>query len=73
MMAAELREIMAELGFRTVNEMIGRTDALHIETAVDHWKAKGIDLSAVLEKAVEPENCLGVYRIHDQDHGLQNA
>ena len=73
MMAAELRGIMAELGFRTVNEMIGRTDALHIETAVNHWKAKGIDLSAVLEKAVEPENCLGVYRIHDQDHGLQNA
>lgn len=73
MMASELRQIMAELGFRTVDDMIGRTDALHVEKAVNHWKAKGIDLSAVLEKAIEPENCLGVYRIHDQDHGLEEA
>ena len=73
MMAAELREIMSKLGFKTVNEMIGRTDALHVEDAVDHWKAGGIDLSAILQKAIEPENCLGVYHIHDQDHGLEKA
>jgi len=73
MMAAELREIMAKLGFKTINEMIGRTDALHVEEAIDHWKAGGIDLSAILQKAIEPENCLGVYRIHDQDHGLEKA
>jgi glutamate synthase (NADPH/NADH) large chain len=53
--------------------MIGRTDALHIDTAVKHWKAKGIDLSSVLTKAIEPDNCLGVYCLHDQDHGLENA
>ena len=73
MMAKELRKIMAELGFRTVNSMIGRTDALHIDTAVEHWKSKGIDLSSVLTKAIEPDNCLGVYCLHDQDHGLENA
>ena len=73
MVAKELRLIMARLGFRTVNEMIGRADALQAEAAVSHWKAKGLDFSAVLAKAPEPENCLGVYRIHDQDHGLANA
>ena len=43
--AQEVREIMAQLGFRTINEMVGRTDALEPKAAVDHWKAKGIDLS----------------------------
>ena len=73
MVAKELRQIMAKLGFRTVNEMIGRADALRADAAVAHWKAKGLDFSKVLTKATEPENCLGVYRIHDQDHGLANA
>ena len=73
MVAKELRQIMAKLGFRTVNEMIGRADALRADAAVAHWKAKGLDFSKVLTKATEPDNCLGVYRIHDQDHGLANA
>ena len=73
MMAKELRTIMAELGFSTINSMIGRTDSLHVDTAVNHWKTKNIDLSNVLAKAIEPDNCLGVYRIHDQDHGLDHA
>ncbi|MBT06851.1 MAG: glutamate synthase large subunit [Rhodospirillaceae bacterium] len=73
MMAAELRKIMSRLGFKTVNDMIGRTDALHIEDAVNHWKAGGIDLSAVLQRATQPTNCLGVYCIHGQDHGLESA
>ena len=73
MVAKELRLIMAKLGFRTVNEMIGRADALQADAAVEHWKAKGLDFSAVLAKAPEPENCLGVYRVHDQDHGLADA
>ncbi len=73
MVAKELRQIMAKLGFRTVNEMIGRADALRADAAVAHWKAKGLDFSKVLAKATEPDNCLGVYRIHDQDHGLANA
>ena len=73
MIAKELRLIMAKLGFRTVNDMIGRVDALEVDAAVEHWKAKGLDFSAILEPATEPENCLGVYRIHDQDHGLAHA
>ena len=73
MVAKELRLIMAKLGFRTVNEMIGRADALQADDAVRHWKAKGLDFSSILAKAPEPENCLGVYRIHEQDHGLAAA
>ena len=73
MVAKELRGIMAKLGFRTVNEMIGRADALQADDAVAHWKAKGLDFSSILAKAPEPENCLGVYGIHDQDHGLAHA
>ena len=73
MVAKELRVLMAALGFRTVNEMIGRVDVLDVDPAVDHWKAKGLDLSRVLSKAEEPENCLGVYCVHEQDHGLDRA
>ena len=73
MIATELRQIMATLGFCTVNEMIGRADALQADAAIEHWKARGLDFSAILARATEPENCLGVYRIHDQDHGLANA
>jgi hypothetical protein len=46
--AEELREIMAQLGFRTVNEMVGRVDKLEPRKAINHWKATGIDLSALL-------------------------
>src|SRR6185503_15128283 len=46
--AEELREIMAELGFATLNEMIGRVDRLDATGAVDHWKAGGVDLSKLL-------------------------
>ncbi len=46
--AAELREVMASLGFRTVEEMVGRSDKLFLDKGRDHWKAKGVDLSAVL-------------------------
>jgi glutamate synthase (NADPH/NADH) large chain len=73
MVAKELRLLMAELGFRTVNEMIGRVDVLDVDPAVGHWKAKGLDLSRVLSKAEEPENCLGVFCMHEQDHGLEHA
>ncbi len=73
MVAKELRMIMAELGFRTVNDMIGRVDALHVDAAVDHWKAKGLDLTALLTRAEEPPEFLGSYAIHEQDHGLSKA
>ena len=73
MVAKELRMIMAKLGFKTLNEMVGRVDALKTESAVQHWKSRGVDLSLVLTKAQEPESFLGAYQIHQQDHGLDKA
>jgi glutamate synthase (NADPH/NADH) large chain len=73
MVARELRGIMAELGFRTVNEMVGRVDALETRAAVGHWKAGGLDLSAILQPAQEPAEFLGSYAIHQQDHELEKA
>jgi glutamate synthase (NADPH/NADH) large chain len=69
-MAEELREIMAELGFRTVNEMIGQVDKLKMREDLEHWKHKTIDLSKVLYK--EPaESGVGIYKTREQDHALQ--
>jgi glutamate synthase (NADPH/NADH) large chain len=45
--AEEVREIMAAMGFRTMNEMIGRTDFLDKESAIEHWKARGLDFSKI--------------------------
>ena len=73
MVAKELRQIMAQLGFKTLNDMVGRVDALQVEQAVDHWKARGLDLSLLLTPARQTADCLGVYRIHDQNHGLDKA
>jgi glutamate synthase (ferredoxin) len=70
--AQEVREIMASLGFRTLNEMVGRTDVLEARHAVDHWKAKGIDLSKLLySPKVGPE--VGRYCTEQQDHGLDKS
>ena len=70
--AQEVREIMASLGFRTLNEMVGRTDVLEARHAVDHWKAKGIDLSKLLySPKVGPE--VGRYCTEKQDHGLEKG
>ena len=73
MVAKELRIIMAEHGIRTVNEMVGRSDLLIPNPASDHWKAKSLDLDKILAPVQEPEDCLGLFRKHDQDHGLENA
>jgi len=68
----ELREIMAELGFRTVNEMIGQVDALRMRDHITHWKYKNLDLSAVLYKEpAGPE--VGLYCTETQDHGLSKV
>jgi len=70
--AEELREIMATMGFRTVNEMIGRVDRLDIRKAADHWKAHGLDLTSVLHyPEAGPE--VARYRCEDQDHQLEGA
>jgi glutamate synthase (NADPH/NADH) large chain len=73
MVAEDMREHMASLGFRSVNEMIGRVDVLEANTAIDHWKAKGIDLSAMLTPAERPHDAVGVYCAQVQNHGLDKA
>jgi glutamate synthase domain-containing protein 3 len=70
--ARDLREIMAELGFRTVDEMVGRVDRLEVQPAIDHWKAKGVDLSAVLLPAGDPETAVR-RRVRPQEHDLESA
>jgi glutamate synthase (NADPH/NADH) large chain len=70
--AEEMREHMAALGFRTVAEMIGHVEALDVQPALDHWKARGLDISPILQAVDNPYqqafHCTG-----DQDHGLAEA
>ena len=70
--AEELRRIMAKLGFRTIDEMIGQSDRLNMRQAIDHWKAKGLDYSKVLAKP-EVDAEISVYQQESQNHGLENA
>jgi glutamate synthase (NADPH/NADH) large chain len=70
--AEELREIMARLGFRTLNEMIGRVDRLDMRRAVDHWKAKGVDLSKLLYQAPAKPG-VAIWNCETQNHGLEKA
>jgi len=68
--AQEIREYMAELGFRTMQEMIGHVEELDVVSAVGHWKVQGLDLSNILHRPeVGPE--VAIHRIRDQDHGLE--
>ena len=70
--AAEVRELMAELGFRTMDEMIGRVDKLDMKKAVEHWKAKGLDYSSILYRPeVGPE--VAIRKVREQDHGLEQS
>jgi glutamate synthase (NADPH) large chain len=70
--ASELREYMAQLGFRTVDEMVGRVECLDTNEAIKHWKASNIDLSAILYKpSVGPD--VALHNIQKQDHGLEAA
>ncbi len=68
----ELREIMAELGFRTINEMVGQAECLEQKENIAHWKYNNLDLSAVLYK--EPASAYtGLYNMEEQDHGLKEV
>lgn len=69
-LAREMREIMAGLGFRTINEMVGHTDRLEVGPQVSgHWKARGVDLSALLYQPQVPEGVGSYYQV-PQNHGL---
>ena len=70
--AEEAREIMAELGFRTINEMIGHSEILNKREALDHWKAKGIDYSRILATP-QAEKGVAIHNCEEQDHGLDQA
>ena len=70
--AEEVRQLMSQLGFRTFTEMIGRVDKLKVQKALDHWKAKGLDLSPLLWKpVVEPG--VQTHCVDRQDHGLDKV
>ncbi len=70
--AQEVRELMAQLGFRTIEEMVGRTDRLEPRQAIEHWKAKGLDFSSILySPEVGPE--VGRFCQSTQDHGLDKS
>jgi glutamate synthase (NADPH/NADH) large chain len=71
-MAEHFREIMAQLGVRTVNELVGRTDFLEIDNGSRHWKTSNLDLSPIL---FQQENKYGntMFKSIDQDHGLVNV
>jgi glutamate synthase (NADPH/NADH) large chain len=68
-LATELREIMAELGFRTINEMVGQVDRLKVREDIKFWKHKDIDLSAILYKEEVAAN-VDIYKTQEQDHGI---
>ncbi len=70
--AEEVRRLMAQLGFRTFSEMIGRNDKLKVKKAIDHWKASGLDLSPLLWRPdVGPD--VATHNVQPQDHGLDKV
>jgi glutamate synthase (NADPH/NADH) large chain len=70
-LANDLREIMAQLGFRTINEMVGQTDVLKVRDNISHWKMKTLDLSPILYKA-EAADGVGLYKQVPQKHGVED-
>jgi glutamate synthase (NADPH/NADH) large chain len=71
-MTQELREIMAELGYKTVNEMIGQVQNLEMREGITHWKYSKLDLSPILFKQPADEST-GLYKTEEQDHGLSEV
>jgi glutamate synthase (NADPH/NADH) large chain len=70
--AEEVREYMAQLGFRTIEEMVGHVEALDVQPAIDHWKASGLDISPILARVDNPYDQT-FYCSTGQDHGLDEA
>jgi glutamate synthase (NADPH/NADH) large chain len=68
--AEEVREILAQLGFKTLREAIGHVEYLEVKRAIEHWKASGLDLTPLL---VRPENSSALHNVSEQDHGLDAA
>ncbi len=70
--AQDLREIMARLGFRTIDEMVGRADRLKQRADISHWKGRYLDLSPILHKP-RTDDSVGIRKLIEQDHGLENT
>ena len=70
--AEEVRELMAQLGYRAMNEMIGRTECIEMRTAIEQWKTRGLDFSNILYQPNVPES-VGRYCQIPQDHGLEKS
>jgi glutamate synthase (NADPH/NADH) large chain len=70
--AEDVRELMAQLGFRTVAEMVGRADRLEMRAALAHWKAKGVDLARILHQP-EADERAARHCVRAQEHGLEHA
>lgn len=71
-LATEVRELMAELGFKTVNDMVGQSQMLEKRSDIDHWKYKHLDLSRILYKEQADEN-VALFRQEEQNHGIANV
>ena len=70
--AQEVRELMAQLGFRTIDEMIGRSDLLDMRQAIDHYKARGLDFSKIFYRPdMGPD--VAVRRVREQEHGIEKT
>lgn len=72
-LAQGVREYMAKLGVRTLNQLVGCTEKLEMKKAVRHWKAEGIDLSKILYKAEPGEEGESLYNTREQDHGIDDS
>ena len=69
-LAQQVRELLAKLGYRSIDELVGRVDLLDTKAAIDHWKASGLDLSPVLAR---PPHGAALKRSTSQEHGLEHA
>jgi glutamate synthase domain-containing protein 3 len=70
LVAEEARKYMAQIGVRTIDELIGRVDLLETRQAIDHWKADGLDLTPILQPAVKPHPGVGVRKLIPQEHDV---
>ncbi len=73
LLAEEVRQYMAEMGFRHFNDLIGRVDLLDVSEAIKHWKAQGLDLTPILAPAEKRDEKVGVFKSMPQDHKLEEA
>src|SRR3954451_19729909 len=71
-LAEQVRAHMAELGFRTFDEMVGRVDMLEVKPGIDHWKAQGLDFSSILYNPPMPAR-IARRCVQSQDHGLHQS